>query len=307
MKPPIAIIVPTFRRPAGLQAALRSLFAQGDVAHLVREIVVVDNDSMATALAVIDGLRDESPWPLVLVHEPRAGVANARNAALSATSAPTIAFLDDDETANSNWLSMLYQAHLTLGADVTFSPIRGVADGAPDDCRDWLNGFFSRTGPADTRLIDYAYGCGASIMNRATSLSDNPPFDAAANATGGEDDRLFTQLEKRGIRFGWAADAWVTEYAPPHRTTAAYALSRAVAYGQSPCQKSFQARPVKWLVIMWWMLIGLAQATGFGAAYAVLWVLDRRKAWPMADRAARGLGKLFWMIRLEFYGVASRG
>jgi hypothetical protein len=55
------------------------------------------------------------------------------------------------------------------------------------------------------------------------------------------------------------------------------------------------------------MLVGLVQFGAFGAAFAALWLVARHKAWPMADRAARGLGKVCWMVRLEFYGVASRG
>ena len=307
MKPPVTIIVPTVRRPTGLETALQSLFAQVEVDAVIREIVVVDNDPAGSAWQMIDSLRRISPWPLIYVHEPRPGVANARNSALSATDAPVIAFLDDDETARPEWLSRLYAAHLELGSDVTFGPIKGIAIGATGDSQSWLNAFFSRSGPSKTQLIDQAYGCGASIMTRATTLTQSPPFDPDANATGGEDDRLFARLKQGGARFGWAADAWVYEHAPTSRSTPAYALSRAIAYGQSPCQKNFRARPVRWLSILGWMAVGMGQTIIYGGGFIALKLARRPAAWPMADRAARGLGKLLWMMRLEFYGTATRG
>lgn len=300
----VAIIIPTLRRPDSLERALRSLFVQQMVADRVREIVVADNDPEASARDRIDQLRVHSPWPLIYRHAPRPGVATARNAALAATEAPLIAFLDDDEAARSDWLSRLLRAHETSEADVTFGPIQGRADDAPNWLKPYLERFFGREGPSRSGLIDHAYGCGASLMTRATALPGPAPFDVSADQSGGEDDALFADLASRGGRFGWAADAWVEEFAPPHRATLRYALTRAFAYGQGPSQTA--AKRGRWFAVARWMLIGAGQAAVFGAA-ALLMTLIRhpRRAFVM-DRAARGLGKLAWMPGLEpkFYGAA---
>ena len=300
----IDVLVPTLRRPDQLGRALRSLFAQADAAALVSSIVVVDNSPEASAAVTVEALRPASPVPLVYVHEPRPGVATARNAGVAVCRARFVAFLDDDEEAPAAWLGRLHAGHLALGATVTFGPVRGVADGADPQVRAYLDRFFSREGGAETRLIPIAYGCGNSIMTRELALAGPDPFDARHDMTGGEDDRLFDRLRARGATFGWAADAWVYEYAPPHRVRVAYALRRAFCYGQSPSQASVRRRDP--LDLARNMTIGAGQASVYGlAALALLAVGLRSRAVWMLDRAVRGLGKVFWPLKIHFYGLAA--
>ena len=86
MTPSISIIIPTQRRPRPLQKAARSALEQRGVDTGAIELIVVDNDATPTAKPVVDALRALSPFPIVYVHEPRAGVAYARNAAMTAAS-----------------------------------------------------------------------------------------------------------------------------------------------------------------------------------------------------------------------------
>ncbi|MBW8303721.1 MAG: glycosyltransferase [Brevundimonas sp.] len=299
----VAIIVPTLRRPESLERALRSLFGQTRVADRVSEIVVVDNDPSGSAEPGVEALRALAPWPLVYVHAPRPGVATARNAGLGATRAPLIAFLDDDEAASPGWLAALIEAQESTGADVVFGPITGRAPTAEPWLKPWLERFFGREGPGHTRLIDTAYGCGNSLMVRATALPGQTPFDAASDQTGGEDDALFAALRASGGRFGWAAGAMVEEFAPAHRATLQYALARAFAYGQGPSQTAAAARD--WPGVLRWMVIGAAQILVWGAAAAALALIRSPRRAGMYDRTARGVGKLFWMKGLEphFYGA----
>lgn len=296
----VAVLIPTLRRPESLARALRSLFGQ---TAAMREIVVVDNDPQGTAAPVVEGLRAEAPCPLVLVHAPTPGVATARNAGLAATEAPLIAFLDDDEAASPGWLAALLDVQAATGADVVFSPIRGRVPDTVGWTRDYLERFFGREGPADSGLIDRAYGCGASLMVRATALPGPAPFDTRADQAGGEDDALFAALAARGGRFAWAAEAEVEEFAPPHRATMRYALARAFAYGQGPSQTAAKARD--WPGVARWMVIGAGQAVVWGAAALMLTLLNRPSRARMMDRAARGVGKVLWMKGLEprFYGA----
>jgi len=299
----VAVIVPTLRRPESLERALRSLFAQTGVADRVSEIVVVDNDPVGSAAATVEGLRSHCPWPLTYVHAPRPGVATARNAGLAATDAPLIAFLDDDEAASPGWLAALLKAREETGADAVFGPITGRAPDAAAWLKPWLERFFGREGPARTGLINHPFGCGNSLMVRATALPGPAPFDAATDQAGGEDDALFAALAARGGRFGWAADAWVEEFAPAHRATLHYALARAFAYGQGPSQTAAAAKD--WFGVARWMAIGVAQTGIWGAASAALTLISSPKRAEMYDRTARGIGKLFWMKGFEprFYGA----
>ena len=305
----VAVVIPTLRRPEGLERAVRSVFAQAEALERIAAVVVVDNDPDGSAAPLAERLRSQGPVPLAYVHAPIPGVATARNAGLAATDAPLIAFLDDDEAASPRWLAALLEAQVQTGADVLFGPIRGRV---PDDAgwtTAYLERFFGRQGPLRNGLTNDLHGCGNTLMVRQTALPGPAPFDVAMNETGGEDDRLFTALMKRGGRFGWAADAWVDEFAPPHRATLAYALTRAFAYGQSPSQMA--ADRGDWPGVIKWMLVGAAQTAIWGAASLVFAMLRHPGRAQIYDRCARGLGKLLWTRRFEpkLYGAAmlSRG
>ena len=300
----VAVLIPTLRRPAMLERALRSVFAQVGSLDRIAAVVVADNDPDGSASAVVERLRAEAPVPLTYAHAPVPGVATARNVGLAATDAPLIAFLDDDETASPGWLAALLQAQAQTGADVLFGPIRGRVPEGTGWTTAYLERFFGRDGPAETGLTDQIHGCGNSLMVRAAALPGDAPFDTAMNETGGEDDRLFTALQACGGRFGWAADAWVDEFAPPDRATLNYALLRAFAYGQSPSQAAWAKRDVAGVVK--WMAVGAVQLAGWSLIALPLTLLRRPGRARAMDRAARGLGKILWMPGLEprFYGAS---
>ena len=300
----VSVVIPTLRRPESLARAVRSALAQAATAPELAEVVVVDNAPEGSAANVVAGLSAVEGPRLVYVHEPKPGVATARNAGLAVAQGALIAFLDDDEEAPPGWLAALLRVHREHRADVTFGPIQGRAPDAPAWAAGYLERLFSRAGPERSGLIDEPYGCGNSLMTRATALAGATPFDAEQDQLGGEDDVLFRRLQRDGRRFAWAADAWVHEHAPAHRATLGYALKRAFAYGQSPCQAAAQRHDP--FGIGKWMLIGLGQTLAFGALAAVAWSLGRPARVELLDRAARGLGKLLWMPWFEprFYGAA---
>ena len=101
MTPAVSIIIPTFRRPQRAVDAARSALAQTAPDF---EIVLVDNDPEGSALGVLRAFDDPR---ITVIHEPRAGVANARNAGLRVAKGELIAFLDDDELAPATWLAEL--------------------------------------------------------------------------------------------------------------------------------------------------------------------------------------------------------
>lgn len=300
--PDVAVVIPTLRRPDELTRALRSIFAQQGAEGRLREIIVADNDPEASARQTVEALTSESPVPLIWTHAPRPGVATARNTGLAATQAPLIAFLDDDEAASSGWLAALLRGQAATGADAVFGPIQGRVPDGTGWASPYLERFFGREGPEHDQQIEEPYGCGNALLVRATALPGDAPFHVGSDQIGGEDDVLFAALKARGGRFGWAADAWVEEFAPPHRATLRYALTRAFAYGQGPSQTAAEARDG--LNVGRWMIIGIAQTLVWGAAALVLTLLGRDSRAQMADRAARGLGKVLWMKSFEprFYG-----
>jgi glycosyltransferase involved in cell wall biosynthesis len=296
----IAVLIPTLRRNESLERALLSLSLQDDAQYLIDAVVVVDNSPEGSARPVAEAWA--ATLPVLYVHEPRPGVATARNAGLGQVAAPYVAFLDDDQEAPPHWLGALFATHKALQADVTFGPCRGVAAAAPPWARAYLDGFFSRTGPAVSGPTEERHGCGNAMMTRATALSGDAPFDAAHDQIGGEDDRLFQRLDAQGGRFAWCAEAWVWEHASAHRCRVSYVMRRAFSYGQTPTTDAAHLR--NWSGVARWMAIGAAQAAVYGAAAAGLWALRSPKRLPLADRAVRGLGKVIWWVTPKFYGQA---
>jgi glycosyltransferase involved in cell wall biosynthesis len=296
----VAVLMPTLRRPESLARALRSLFAQEE--GLIESTVVVDNSPEGSARAVVDALVPAAPFPLIYVHEPRPGVATARNTGLKRVGAPFVAFLDDDEEAPPHWLATLLATHKRFGAAVTFGPWRGRAEAADPWARPYLDAFFSRTGPDASGPTDERHGCGNSLMTRKGALDGEQPFDPAYDQVGGEDDRLYQVLERQGAIFAWAADAWVYEHAPDHRCRVAYALRRAFSFGQTPTTDAAHVKD--WAGVARWMAIGAAQTVVYGLAAAALWLIGSPRRLAMTDRAVRGLGKVVWWFTPRFYGQA---
>src|SRR5579871_5366307 len=197
----ISVIIPTFRRPEQALAAARSALAQETALNF--EVVLVDNDPEGGALAHLRLLAAASTHPVTLVHEPRAGVANAHNAGLAAAKGELIAFLDDDETASSFWLSELVRVCERFKADVVFGPVRTKLAQRPVQHERFFEAFFARDPGHGEGLIDEFYGCGCSLIRRAALLSPQP-FSPARNEIGGEDDLLFQAMHRDGRRFAFA-------------------------------------------------------------------------------------------------------
>lgn len=301
----VTVIIPTQRRLEGLRRAVRSVLGQDGFCPQSLEILIVDNDAWPSARLAVESLRHDAPgWTLRYVHEPEPGVASARNAAMALVTTPLVAFLDDDEEAAEIWLQELVRVQKDFAADVVFGPIRGRAPaGTPHKA--FLEAFFSRIGPGEDGLTERLFGCGNSLIRRAVLPNPTAPFNRDYDARGGEDDFLFRELRDRGAKFAWAAAALAFEDPAPDRLTLAYAAPRAFAYGQGGTQ--FRARFGSPALIAWSMGTGLAQAVVYGAAavLAFLFRIDGRAF--VLDRAARGLGKVFWgaPFHIQFYGRAA--
>jgi len=311
MTPPrLSIIIPTQRRPQPLALALGSALGQKGLtgAGLTPdqiEIVVVDNDQVPSARDYVETLARTAPLAVRYVHEPRPGVAHARNTAVAFARGALIAFLDDDEEAPPSWICDLLAVQARFGADVVFGPVRARLPASVSRHRAYLTRFFSRPGPAEACLLEGYFGCGNSLLRRAALPDEAQPFDLSRNHIGGEDDMLFGLMQAAGARFAWAPEAWVHEDPAPSRLSLNYTLKRAFAYGQGPT--SHCAAHADRLGMARWMIIGLAQAAVFGLVGAAKWALrapDVADAW---DRAARGLGKTFWggPLKIQFYGTTT--
>lgn len=300
----VTVMIPTQRRLDGLAVAARSVLAQVGVDFAGLELVIVDNDQAPSAQATAAVLAGEAPFPVHYVHEPRPGVANARNAGMAKAAGALIAFLDDDEEAPTGWLAALLAAQARYDADVVFGPVKARAPIGVVAHRDYLERFFSREGPAEAGVIDHYFGCGDSLLRRAALPDPVAPFAVERNHIGGEDDMLFGQMRAAGARFAWEPAAFVWEDPVPDRLTLDYTIRRAFAYGQGPSSHCAAASPPDRVGVARWMAVGVVQAALFGGVAGLKWLTRAGDRAQWLDRAARGLGKTLWWgpFKIQFYG-----
>jgi glycosyltransferase involved in cell wall biosynthesis len=108
VQPIISVVMATRERPQLLRRAVASVFAQRDVGPI--EVVLVYDGTRIDDLADLD----RGPHTLRAVENSRTpGLAGARNTGILASSAPLIAFCDDDD----EWKPTKIAAQLPLMAD----------------------------------------------------------------------------------------------------------------------------------------------------------------------------------------------
>lgn len=298
----IAVLIPTFRRNESMKRALESVFVQTRTPDL---IVVADNTPEAGARDLVDGLRAFAPCPLLYVHAAQPGVATARNAGFKACEEyARIAQLDDDESASPHWLAALEAIADAAQAAVVFGPVSAQANGAGAIRTAWLRRLYARMPRLEDGLTDKPWGCGNSLIDRTRAQLPDPPFDHAANETGGEDDRLFSLLDIQGARFAWAGSALVIEHVDERRGAWTSLIRRAFSFGQGPSQDAVVRKD--WIRLAAWMGIGAAQLTVFAALAAPARLIGAEACAACLDKAVQGAGKMVWLDRFapRFYGAA---
>jgi succinoglycan biosynthesis protein ExoW len=117
----IAVVIPFYQRQRGiLKKAILSALTQEGVAPFT--IIIVDDASPVRATSELDELMREHPGRIVVIEQPNAGPAAARNKALEAVPAGTeyVAVLDSDDEWIPSHLKNALSA-LNAGFDFYFS------------------------------------------------------------------------------------------------------------------------------------------------------------------------------------------
>jgi glycosyltransferase involved in cell wall biosynthesis len=105
--PKISVLVCTYNRCKTLRVAIESIAVQSLPESLKWEIVVVDNNSCDQTRQVVESLQHLHPDRIRYVFEPQQGISHARNTGIREARGEILVYIDDDETANTDWLQNL--------------------------------------------------------------------------------------------------------------------------------------------------------------------------------------------------------
>ena len=225
----IAVCIITRRRPKGLARTLASLDRLELPGGCRLEVIVVDNDEPDSAR--------EQETPLVLgrpvhrVAEPRAGIPFARNRAIEEAigRSDLLAFIDDDETVEPDWMARLLAVREEHDADVVTGP---ALPRLPDDSPAWASesGVYGchRFPTGTSRPWAYTHNV---LARTALFEGDGFRFDEGMRFTGGSDTELFRRIGEAGHRIVWADEAIAWEWYPASRVCFRWAFSRSYRIG----------------------------------------------------------------------------
>ena len=226
--PEVVVGVATFRRPAALARLLPELVAQLAAYEGRGSVVVVDNDPQGGAADQVAGWADQG---VRYVHEPRPGIAAARNRALaSAGRAALLLFVDDDGLPTPGWLDRMVAAWGRWHPAAVSGPaVPRFEQGEPDP---WVAG--SGVFGADLRPTGTRVG-GASTANLLLDLAwlraHGLRFDEAFGLTGGSDTMLTHALVAAGGEIRWCDEAEVLDFHSVDRMTRAWVRRRSYRTG----------------------------------------------------------------------------
>ena len=208
----IAICICTFRRPEGLRNALEHVAKLSFDGELT--VVVADNDAAGEGLGVCKQLAADFRWPILSTAVSDSGISYSRNAAatLALTVNPDfVAFLDDDDWPEPEWLTELLRVQEQQDADAVGGPTLSVfPENTPESAKQ--NQYFG----ADLGLPDGSacqLEAAGNFLIRTSALKQLGPefFHPAFAQSGGEDLAFFMSLKKHNAKMHWATNAVMNE------------------------------------------------------------------------------------------------
>lgn len=252
-QPLVSIVVCTYNRAEMLRGALESLTRIEVGPDFSCELVVIDNNSSDATAQVFEEVAPKFPYPARRVFESQPGVVFARNRGVTEARGEWVAFFDDDEHAEPQWLRELLAMarvkncrsvggaiHLQLpeGTQRELSPISRMLLG--EIRMESPQTFHARSTPS----------CGNLLIHRSV-FEVIGMFDPAYNRRG-EDTDFYLRMYHAGIT-AWFAPAAITHHiTPPNRLTDEYLqkMSHTMARGMAENERDAYGHwiyPVVWL------------------------------------------------------------
>lgn len=232
--PEISVVVCTHNRADGLREALASLSQLATSGRFGFELVVIDNASQDHTQDVIAEAAGRSSVPVRGIYESTQGIVPARNRGIQESRGQWIAFFDDDQLAELDWLLELYQFATErrvrcVGGAVKLKLPEGCHRELAPFCRMLLGeSLWSQEPMPYTRRISPGAG---NLMLEAGVFRQVGLFQRSIRGRG-EDTDLFHRMLEGGIDSWYVPTAVIHHVIPPERLQDAFFLKHARRMGE---------------------------------------------------------------------------
>ena len=274
----LAVCIPTFRNPEGLQRLLESIKGQQfrKVPMPEIEIFVVDNDSDANEKRTAEEYGQSLPFPLHYQIEKKRGIPFARNKLVElASGCDLIAFIDDDEEAGPHWLDELLYVHDTFKAEVVTGPVLARFEIDPPA---WaVVGKFYESARRPTGSKQGTFFTNNLLIESAVISQFPRPFEESMALSGGTDSLFAMRVAETGVMAVWADEAIVYEYIPATRTTKQWYFRRRYRIGSTQVQcdrflpnKHYKVRVILRAIFLVWLGVAVIISSVWKGQYKVI-------------------------------------
>jgi succinoglycan biosynthesis protein ExoM len=202
---------------------------------LLETVVIINQEVLDSEFAA--SLSREFP-SVRLVHEPRIGIPFARNRAVKEVlgmGAGWLAFLDDDCSADKDWLFHLTLAASEMKADCVMGEVEYQPSGVPSDFIPkslWGIPYFESEGLRDGQELRTAYTHSVLFKPILDPQTFSPlEFDVQRRNTGGSDAAYFSKFHELGGEIRFSRNAEVVELYSQERTRLKWHFLRRLRIG----------------------------------------------------------------------------
>jgi glycosyltransferase involved in cell wall biosynthesis len=194
-------------------------------------IVIVDNDVLESARRTVELRARASKIFIRYYVEPEQNIALARNKAIGNSEGDFVAFIDDDEFPEEQWLATLYKMIQHYRSDGILSPVLPHFEEKPPQ---WvLRGhFFDRPSHPTGHVLVWKNTRTGNALLKHDLFKDGTKWFDPAFGSGGEDRDFFRRKIEQGYVFVWCNEAPVFETVPPKRWKRTVLLKRALLRGK---------------------------------------------------------------------------
>jgi glycosyltransferase involved in cell wall biosynthesis len=228
----ITVCICTYKRPELLRKLLRALAVQQTDSLFSYSVVVADNDREGSGWPVVAEFDARGGLQIIYCVQPEQNIALTRNAALAKVSGEFVAFIDDDEFPEEDWLVQLYKTCVEKGVAGVLGPVRPFFEQEPPA---WIRrgGFCERPShPTGYNLRWDQCRTGNVLVRREIMTGQRAVFDPQFGS-GGEDMDFFRRSSQKGCTFVWCEEAVAYEAVPASRLRRIYMLKRALLRGKN--------------------------------------------------------------------------